>query len=737
MVSAYTHSSRAEYIVSTLAAMRVEETEGRKIYETSGALQAHFSGLSDTQLARLEKTDGVIAYSLANVLRLRRPLVIMDEAHNARTALSFDTLERFDPACILEFTATPDQERSPSNVLYSVSAAELKAEQMVKLPIRMVSRTQWKEAVGEAITKQRQLERAAGEEEKKTGEYIRPIVLFQAQPKREGHETITVDALRKSLFDDFKIPVEEVAEGTGSKWDLPDNLLTRESRVRYVLTVAALREGWDCPFAYVLCSVSNLSSKGAVEQILGRILRLPQAKTKEHSELNFAYAFATSTQFVEAARALEEALVDSGFTKFEARSSIQPDPGFVFSESGGLLFAEPITEILGAVPNLEKVSEALAKTIKVTPRAPNDPTIQLTYTGPPLTDEETENLKTACNNNEDKISIERLSRRSRGLPAYPAAMGQSFAVPYLAVRVGEQLEIFEDQYRDAPWNLADCSPGLSEAEFGFGGPSGQEAQVDVDEKGKVQIRFLEELRQQLTFNDLRGPKTESELAEWLDRAINHPDITQTQSSLFLRRMVDYLVAERQLPLPEIIGARFRLRDAAAQRINLYRTRALTESYQRMLLPEAATPLEVSPELCFQFPADNYPANRFYQGAIRFRNHYYEMPADMNDEEATCAAIIDGLPEVKYWVRNLVGRPDYAFWLQTATDKFYPDFVAVLKDGRYLVVEYKGADIMSTDDTKEKRALGELWEARSKGSCLFCLVGRTDMDNAIREAIHTK
>jgi type III restriction enzyme len=176
----------------------------------------------------------------------------MDEAHNARTQLSFDTLKRFSPSCILEFTATPDQEISPSNVLYSVSAAELKAEQMVKLPIRMVSRQQWKEAVGEAVTKQRQLGELAKAEEKATGEYLRPIVLFQAQPKRENQETVTVEALRKCLIEDFSIPPEEIAEGTGHKWELPDNLLTRECPILYVLTVAALREGWDCPFAYVL-----------------------------------------------------------------------------------------------------------------------------------------------------------------------------------------------------------------------------------------------------------------------------------------------------------------------------------------------------------------------------------------------------------------------------------------------------------------------------------------------------
>ena len=97
---------------------------------------------------------------------------------------------------------------------------------------------------------------------------IRPL---QAQPRREGQETITVERLRESLQEDFKISPEEIAEGTGNKRELPDNILARDCPVRYVLTVAALREGWDCPFAYVLCSVSNLSSKGAVEQILGRL----------------------------------------------------------------------------------------------------------------------------------------------------------------------------------------------------------------------------------------------------------------------------------------------------------------------------------------------------------------------------------------------------------------------------------------------------------------------------------
>ncbi|HEY9172376.1 MAG TPA: hypothetical protein VI136_08845 [Verrucomicrobiae bacterium] len=90
------------------------------------------------------------------------------------------------------------------------------------------------------------------------------------------------------------------------------------------------------------------------------------------------------------------------------------------------------------------------------------------------------------------------------------------------------------------------------------------------------------------------------------------------------------------------------------------------------------------------------------------------------EEFDCAVFLDGLPEVKFWVRNLSGpgRETTSFWLQTSTDKFYPDFVCLLTDGRILVVEYKNATDWSNDDNKEKRALGELWAERSSGACVF-------------------
>ena len=64
--------------------------------------------------------------------------------------------------------------------------------------------------------------------------------------------------------------------------------------MKFIITVEKLREGWDCPFAYVLCSLKETRSATAIEQIVGRILRLPHAQAKQHPDLNCAYVFSVS-----------------------------------------------------------------------------------------------------------------------------------------------------------------------------------------------------------------------------------------------------------------------------------------------------------------------------------------------------------------------------------------------------------------------------------------------------------
>ena len=250
-------------LVTTLQALRIEDTEGRKVYESAGSLQPHFEGLTRTIQARLESENhSHPVFSLANVLKMQRPVIIMDEAHNARTPLSFDTLARFNPSCIIEFTATPETNHFPdrglfaSNILHHVSALELKEAEMVKLPIKLRTRTEWNETVAAAIQMQRTLETLAVEEQHETGEYIRPIVLFQAQSVTRND--INVERLKHALMQDFKVPENQIAVATGTTRQIDNiDLLDSTCPIRFIITAKALAEGWDCSFAYVLCSVSE------------------------------------------------------------------------------------------------------------------------------------------------------------------------------------------------------------------------------------------------------------------------------------------------------------------------------------------------------------------------------------------------------------------------------------------------------------------------------------------------
>ncbi|MFY2824289.1 hypothetical protein [Ruegeria sp. MALMAid1280] len=104
-------------------------------------------------------------------------------------------------------------------------------------------------------------------------------------------------------------------------------------------------------------------------------------------------------------------------------------------------------------------------------------------------------------------------------------------------------------------------------------------------------------------------------------------------------------------------------------------------------------------------------------------------------------MIDGLADIDYWTRNVARRRN-SFWLPTRTDKFYPDFVAKPKDGRTLVVEYKGKHLAGeqiTQDTREKQAIGDVWASKSAGQGVFVLATMEDgnpleVRNAILRAL---
>lgn len=715
-----TLNSETVILVSTTQAFRVEDPELRKVYETSGALMSHFDTVS--AIAEVERYEnGKPIPSLANLLRLHRPIIIVDEAHNVRSDISFMTLARFNPSGIVEFTATPKLGNRPSNVLYSISARELKAEAMIKMPIRLEVRPQWKELIGDAITALKGLEQLAEIERAQTGEYLRPIMLLQAQPRRQGQPTITVDVVEDCLKNDYSIPPEQIKRATGEDNQIEGLDLLAPGDVRYIITVQALREGWDCPSAYVLCSVAEQYGATAVEQIVGRVLRMPKATRKNTIELNMAYAFVASNNFAEALGKLKDALLENGFQKQEIDEMMAatpaPDLGPLFSP--GAASGQSIAFRVDEAPALYNVPAELAGVVRYDPQTQ---TIELPAR---LTLEQVAAIAPAFSTPAARQSFVEQAQASRTRIAPPSATpserGETLSVPVLALRQGKFIEQFEEtHFLDFDWELSTKDPSLTEAEFPSERPAPQQAEVDVTEEGRIRTQFLSHLQDQMTLLKVEQGWKVSDLVYWLDRNILHRDITATESGVFLTRLVTNLIEKRGFNLDTLVREKYRLRDAAATKMDSHRKSAHTQSFTQFFRDDS--PLEVSPDLVFTFGPEEYPApvNSLYRGMHQFKKHYYPDVGDLKStgEEHECAQIIDSLDEVAYWVRNLDSQPSRSFWLQTSKGRFYPDFVCKLKDDRILVVEYKGSHLYT--DAQEKLAIGELWEKRSNGMCLFLM-----------------
>lgn len=720
-------------VLGTVQTLRVTNTEGRKVYSHNENMEPHFTALPKT-LPGLETLEGGgVKFSFANLLHLHRPLMIVDEAHNAVTELTREMQARVNPSAIIEFTATP---RLNSNILHSVTAQELKLEEMIKLPIILSEHDTWQNAVNGAIASRASL----AEEADKDTDYIRPIILFQAQPK---DQEVTVEVLKKHLMDVEQIPEHKIAIATGDQRELDGiNLFDPECPIEYVITVEALKEGWDCSFAYAFCSVSRIQSAVDVEQLLGRVLRMPYAKRRKSEDLNRAYAFLSEPSFGEAARSLADKLVAMGFEEDEALDNIEPSQGTLDAGTG--LFGsqeKPKPTFKHTFKASPEVLAELKKRKSVTVRETEGGKVEIAVTG-------------RVDGGLEKVITEALPEKERkgfsdAVAKYrsdvkdqlsPAEQGEQFEVPRLVSRIQGEIEFADTdvfmEFHD--WSLLDHSPKLGEGEFAIR-ETARSFEIDIN-GNQVTYQFADEAEQLALDVNVEG-WTPEVLAIWLDRQVRQPDIHQNELLRWLRELIGHLTNDRRMHISALMRCKFILARKVREKIAEIRQQERDGVYQRFLFAPDAK-VGVSFDQVFAFKEGMYWDQRRYRGRWKPRKHFLgpnNVPAfdgAENGEEFQCAQAIDSLPGLKFWVRNVARHPN-SFWLPTATDKFYPDFVAQTEDDRLLVVEYKGALTAEGSDTDEKRTIGQLWEKESKGKGLFIIVEKTVNGRDMRSQLMDK
>lgn len=323
-------SDNLSVFVLSYDSFRTSKKDGRKAYQENGSLLPFVRFKQDSG-SLLEDTDET---ALIQVIRKLNPVVIVDESHHATSKLSKEMLQNFNPSFVLDLTATP---KNGSNIISFVDARQLKAENMVKLPVIVYNRKSQEDVFVSAISLRRKLENEAVEEQKNGGRYIRPIVLFQAQP-RTNDDSTTYDKIKHTLID-MGIPESEIAIKTADRDELKNiDLSSHDCSIRYIITVNALKEGWDCPFAYILATVANRTSSIDVEQILGRILRLPNTRKNEREVLNLSYVITSSNAFYATLDKVVAGLNAAGFTSKDYRIDdyVEQNTEFPVEQAGNI-----------------------------------------------------------------------------------------------------------------------------------------------------------------------------------------------------------------------------------------------------------------------------------------------------------------------------------------------------------------------------------------------------------------
>lgn len=677
----------------------------RKVYQENGNLLRFAEYFQDREVLLADTPDT----ALIQVLRQLSPVVIVDESHNAASDLSIEMLSNLNPSFILDLTATP---RKESNIISYVDARELKKEHMVKLPVVVYNRTSRQNVIHDAIQLRDSIEKQAIAEEENGGEYIRPIVLFQAQPNIKGKENETYNKIKQTLID-IGIAEREIAIKTSDVDDLDKiDLMSKDCPIRYIITVNALKEGWDCPFAYILASLANKTSTVDVEQIVGRILRQPYAKEHTSSLLNTSYVLTCSNDFHATLERIVDGLNKAGFSRKDFRVGNMAEEDSVETPEpmcdqqnlndmlGGLAENTAVTEDLFEDVDTKEVKTQLSNPengsneelnnmihqAEVQADEYNDSvfnTGDLGFTGGELGDMLTQNAMQP----QFKESAEKLRIPQFFIETTPDLFGEAF-------------ELLE------PENLSEgFSLSGQDADVSFELATGEMFQVDLQEQGEAVPKYK------------RTSKSESK---------------------FIREYLARLPQEKKINvcIDNICGLINRNNRYAASEISEYVRRIVSN-----MTDDEVTAMETSYVIYakkiqdkIELLEDAYREKQFYKwldsGKIVCKDHY-ELPKiitpantsdsipyslyeaekdDLNNFEQRLIDIIVGLPNIRWWHR-IIERKGFRL---NGFINHYPDFLVTTKSGKIVLIEAKG-DYLDGDDSKSKLKLGRQWQAHCNSS----------------------
>lgn len=701
-------------LVMSFDSFRTNNKEGRKVYQENGYLQS-FAGLISEQI------EGDDEVQLMTVLQAVHPVVIVDESHNATSRLSEQMLNDLQPSLVIDLTATP---RENSNIICFTDALELKKNNMVKLPVIVYNHTNKSQVIDSALHLQRSLEITAKQDA--SGNYIRPIVLFQAESKQQGAEDReTFEKVKQKLLD-LKIPEEQIKIKTAEIDELKGiDLMSADCPVRYIITINALKEGWDCPFAYILASLADKSSAVDVEQIVGRVLRLPYARRNQNDVLNLSYVLTASSKFQETLDNVVRGLNHAGFSDRDFRAT---------DAAGPTAPKEPTvvnpTSLFPETPTVATIEEDDIDTTQITftPITTTEQPVEIAETPPtpilPVSvtniledaQQQASEMEEQIKNQEDEnfmVTPEIAPQvKTATIQAVFAESAKQVQLPMFYVAAPTENTLFgaiEDMKLEKQHLLQSFRLAAQDTDISFAAAETNMYAVDIDAqsdehtpryekvKGVTYDFILNYIRQAETL-EARVKRCAKIVADEMGKMIplSHKDIqeyvgrifanfTETQLEDFMAHLTEYT----QIIKKKIL----QLEDAHIEK----EFRKLLDTDQILLKSSYAIPNKIT----LSTPS---------QGITKMLHTKEE---SVNGFEAAVINDVANLDNIEWWTRNIEKRGFYI----NGFINHYPDFIIKTKKGKIVLLETKGDHL----DADAKIRLGNIWANKAGNNYRYFLV----------------
>lgn len=709
--------------VLSVQSFAANNKDGRRVFRENENLTEHVN----TYQYKNKIIDKADETSLIQVIAQLNPVVIIDESHNFEADLRIDMLNLINPCFVLDLTATP---RKKSNIISFVDAIKLKLANMVKLPVIVYNHKSTNDVIVSAIQLQRSLEQKAILQEQEGGKYIRPIVLFQAQPKTDN-DNITFDKIKQQIIE-IGIPEEQIKIKTANKDEIKNiDLMSRDCEVRFIITVNALKEGWDCPFAYILASLANKSSRVDVEQILGRILRLPYTTKHTQELLNLSYVFTCSANFRDTLENIIASLNKAGFSKkdyrlaneeqsnenvqlpqktlsnlFDYNNYEEPDTSLSLVHEDSDIYVPLVKDMISnldvntSVDTIENIAKAqssdyqkqIEEAIKEDDNIPDDVKTMVQYSS----------IKDFFQNDASAIC----------LPTFTKKVNSN--------------SLFEQEGSFRPLTksmlAADINLDKEDHKINFTRTDIEAVRVDLEQSGKdefvpthrnLNAQQIAELKEYITSLPDEGQKRQ--LARSIAKNIKFDEIPEPQIISYIERAIQDFDSEQ---ISDLVSYHLQTVKTVKDKIN-----SLLGNYQEEKFKEWLDTGQIKCEPTYTFP----PKITLKSISRGLSKGLYSEEGDMNDFEYRVINAVANLDNVLFWHRNSERGQGFCI---NGFINHYPDFIVKLKSGFIIVIETKGDD-RDNSDSRKKINLGCTWANKAGEKYRYFMVfDKIQMEGAL-------